>query len=146
VFTNLQKNKLIQYTTTYMKELFNQRMTCTFTYKIYQRIRYYNLTKYVQYVQEKEDLSIHHIIIHTRSSTNYFINKIMKIKHNYYEGKKTIYTPCYQTPQVLLDVAKGLIVRIFLRILSLFGFYQSLLLLFPNNCRVLKIVRQRGPP
>jgi hypothetical protein len=83
-----------------MKELFNQRMTCTFTYKIYQRIRYYNLTKYVQYVQEKEDLSIHHIIIHIRSSTYYFINKIIKIKHNYYEGKKTIYTLYYQTPKI----------------------------------------------
>jgi hypothetical protein len=94
----------------------------------------------------KEDLSIHHIIIHTRSSTYYFINKIIKIKHNYYEGKKTIYTLYYQTPQILLDVAKGLIVRLFLRILSLFGFHQSLLLLLPNNCRVLKIVRQRGPP
>jgi hypothetical protein len=70
----------------------------------------------------------------------------MKIKHNYYEGKKTIYTLYYQTPQILLDVAKGLIVRLFLRILSLFGFHQSLLLLLPNNCRVLKIVRQRGPP
>lgn len=59
---------------------------------------------------------------------------------------RTIYTLCYQTPQILLDVAKGLIVRLFLRILSLFGFHQSLLLLLPNNCRVLKIVRQRGPP
>ena len=82
-----------------MKELFNQRITCTFTYNIYQRIRYYNLTKYVQCVQEKEDLSIHHIIIHTRSSTNYFINKIMKIKHNYYEGKKTIYTLTIKPPK-----------------------------------------------
>ena len=58
----------------------------------------YNLTKYVQYVQEKEDLSIHHIIIHIRSSTYYFINNIIKIKHNHYEEMKTINTLYYQPP------------------------------------------------
>ena len=59
-------------------------------------------------MQEKEDLSIHHIIIYIRSSTYYFINKIIKIKYSYYEGKKIIYTLYYQPPPILLDVAKGL--------------------------------------
>jgi hypothetical protein len=76
---SLQKITSYKFT---IKNSSKKRISCTLTYKIYNlkndKLQQQSNQVFVQCVQDIEDSSINHIIIYTRSSTHYFINKITK--------------------------------------------------------------------
>ena len=108
-----------------------------------------NLTKYLFNVCRIQKIKASsHITIHTRLSSTITssIDLQKRVKHNDYEDIEDNLHSLLLSPPSIIRFGQGFNNQAFLKYFKFIGFHQSLLLLLPNNCRVLKIVRQRGPP